>query len=37
MIALAAASTFAHDKGADMMAKIDTNHDGNISAAEHAA
>ena len=37
VIGLAAASTFAHDKGADMMAKIDTNHDGNISAAEHAA
>ena len=37
VIGLAAASTFAHDKGADMMVKIDTNHDGNISAAEHAA
>jgi hypothetical protein len=44
VIGLAAASTFAHDSAtaggmgsSDMMAKIDTNHDGNISAAEHAA
>jgi len=37
VIGLAAASTFAHDKGADMMAKMDTNHDGNVSTAEHAA
>ena len=43
VIGLAAASTFAHDKAsgmgnsAEMMAKIDTNHDGNISAAEHEA
>jgi Ca2+-binding EF-hand superfamily protein len=37
VIGLAAASTFAHDKGADMMAQVDTNHDGSISAAEHAA
>jgi EF hand domain-containing protein len=45
-IGLAAASTFAHDGktaasskmgGSDMMGMIDTNHDGNISAAEHAA
>ena len=45
VIGLAAASTFAHDgksmsKGmmsGDMMSKMDTNHDGSISAAEHAA
>ena len=37
MIGLAAASTFAQDKGGDMMARMDTNHDGSVSAAEHAA
>jgi Ca2+-binding EF-hand superfamily protein len=41
VIGLAAASTFAHDGKAttagDMLSKLDTNHDGSISAAEHAA
>ena len=48
VIGMAGASTFAHDgsKGhgampdtmaAEMLARIDSNHDGSISAAEHAA
>ena len=48
VIGMAGASTFAHDgsKGhgampdtmaAEMLARIDSNHDGMISAAEHAA
>jgi len=41
VIGLAAASTFAHDSDAtghkDMMAAMDTNHDGSISSSEHAA
>ncbi|WP_166212614.1 hypothetical protein [Cognatiluteimonas telluris] len=45
VIGIAAASTFAHDgqrsrpgdKAASMLAKVDGNHDGRISAAEHAA
>jgi len=41
VIGLAAASTFAHDKdamgGKDMMAAMDSNHDGSVSASEHAA
>lgn len=41
VIGLAAASTFAHDNDAmgkkDMMAAMDSNHDGNVSASEHAA
>ena len=41
VVALAAASTFAHDKGmrdsGDMMARMDTNHDGMVSKAEHDA
>ena len=40
VIGLAAASTFAHDHDAmahkDMMAAMDTNHDGSVSASEHA-
>jgi Ca2+-binding EF-hand superfamily protein len=38
--AMGVSSASAHDKmmgSADMMAKIDTNHDGKVSAAEHAA
>jgi len=41
VIGLAAASTFAHDNDAmgrkDMMAAMDSNHDGMVSASEHAA
>ena len=41
VIGLAAASTFAHDHDAmgrkDMMAAMDSNHDGSVSASEHAA
>ena len=48
VIGMAGASTFAHDgskdhgampdaMAADMLARIDSNHDGSISAAEHAA
>ena len=41
VVGLAAASTFAHDKGMgdshDMMARMDTNHDGMISKSEHDA
>lgn len=41
VIGLAAASTFAHDNDAmgrkDMMAAMDSNHDGSVSASEHAA
>ena len=41
VVGLAAASTFAHDKGMhdsdDMMARMDTNHDGMVSKAEHDA
>jgi hypothetical protein len=41
VIGLAAASTFAHDNDAmghkDMMAAMDSNHDGMVSSSEHAA
>ena len=41
VVGLAAASTFAHDKGMhgndDMMTRMDTNHDGMVSKAEHDA
>ena len=41
VIGLAGASTFAHDNDAmgkkDMMAAMDTTHDGSVSASEHAA
>ena len=42
VIGLAGASTFAHDNDAmgghkDMMAAMDSNHDGRVSASEHAA
>jgi len=41
VVGLAAASTFAHDNDTmgkhDMMAAMDSNHDGSVSAAEHAA
>ncbi|MFL6591838.1 MAG: hypothetical protein ACJ8GK_03915 [Luteimonas sp.] len=41
VVALAAASTFAHDKGMgdghDMMSRMDANHDGMVSKSEHDA
>lgn len=41
VIGLAAASTFAHDNDGhgkqDMMAAMDSNHDGHVSASEHEA